>query len=269
MLAETAPDPREGILGRCSQYTDPAEAAGRDALFDSEERHDAVARVLATQGADLYARLHVERYEFAASLTKGLRVLDCACGAGYGSWIMSLHGAPSVLGVDLDRATIEYADRYYRRSPSVAFRRGDALALSDLIEDDVDCVVSFETLEHLPQPQVFLDQVQALLRRTDGMLVVSSPPPRRWSTNPYHLAEWPLRVFASEISRRFGEVELFAELAGRRKPLRELAKALGAKGREWVERPVGIRPLSQLGRLGPYITRISTYLAIAKHPTLA
>lgn len=269
MPAATRPDPREAILDRCSQYTNPAAAAARDALFNSQERQDAVARVLATGGADLYARLHVERYEFAASLTGGLRVLDCACGAGYGAWIMGFHGAAGVLGLDLDPSTIEYAQRHYGRPPTVRFLCGDALRLLDTVEEPVDCLVSFETLEHLPQPEVFLDQAQALLRATDGMLVVSSPPPRRWSTNPYHLVEWPLGVFTREIGRRFREVELFAELAGRRKPSRDLARALGAKGREWAEQPVGIRPLSRLGPLGPCLTRISTYLAIARHPTPA
>lgn len=54
----------------------------------SGERMDALLPVF----DDLRRRFHVERYEFAARLADGRDVLDCACGTGYGTWLLKTKG---------------------------------------------------------------------------------------------------------------------------------------------------------------------------------
>ena len=43
---------------------------------------------------------HINRYRFATALVGNQRVLDIACGSGYGSFILS-EKASSVIGIDI------------------------------------------------------------------------------------------------------------------------------------------------------------------------
>ena len=91
---------------------------------------------------------HVERYRFAATQLRG-RVLDAACGCGYGSRILHDSGC-DVTGIDIEPAAIDYAEKHWK---------GPKYAVVDLNtqmpHQAFDAVVSFETLEHLTSaPQV-------------------------------------------------------------------------------------------------------------------
>ena len=48
---------------------------------------------------------HVHRYAFARRYAAGRRVLDVACGEGYGSAMLA-RAAREVVGVDIDAATV-------------------------------------------------------------------------------------------------------------------------------------------------------------------
>lgn len=96
---------------------------------------------------------HVNRYVFAAEylgkkLKRGAKVLDIACGCGYGSWI--LHGAGfEVTGVDISSEAISYAERNYQGPTYLCQKAEDT-------KGKWDAVVTFETLEHLANPQAVL-----------------------------------------------------------------------------------------------------------------
>jgi hypothetical protein len=100
-------------------------------------------------------RDHVARYEFVASrLPKGSRVLDLACGIGYGSQLLAKAGH-RVVAIDASPEAIAYAEEYYSH-PNVSYH---CMAAEDLHVDEVgavDAVVSFETIEHLSEPGWFL-----------------------------------------------------------------------------------------------------------------
>ena len=89
---------------------------------------------------------HYHRYAFAGGLVRGRKVLDAACGEGYGSAMLA-RSAASVTGVDISEASIEHARRRYR-APHLEFRSADCLNLP-FDDDSFDSIVSFETLEHL------------------------------------------------------------------------------------------------------------------------
>jgi hypothetical protein len=77
-----------------------------------------------------------------------------ACGVGYGSHILASAGH-HVVAVDASAEAILYAKAHYSH-PNITFRNGTA---EDLHADEigrVDAVVSFETIEHLPDPSGFL-----------------------------------------------------------------------------------------------------------------
>jgi len=87
---------------------------------------------------------HVARYEFAANRLRGRKVLDLACGCGYGSWILKEAGN-DVVGVDISDDAIEYALRHYK-GPSYFCQSAAETS------GKFDAIVSFETLEHLEDP---------------------------------------------------------------------------------------------------------------------
>lgn len=126
---------------------------------------------------------HLQRYETAARYVRGKRVLDIACGAGYGSQMLSLAGASSVVGVDVCPQTVDYARKHYEAS-DVEFVCADAEQFDRSQQFDV--VISFETIEHLPNPNKFLDRIHNLLVPS-GDFLLSVPLGETRHLDRYHL----------------------------------------------------------------------------------
>jgi SAM-dependent methyltransferase len=77
-----------------------------------------------TANSDIERNLHIARYVFASSLDLGGRVLDCACGTGYGTEILGREGDRVVIGADISREVIERA-RELCTSPRVCYIQAD------------------------------------------------------------------------------------------------------------------------------------------------
>ena len=157
-------------------------------------------------------RQHMARYEFAAAYVKGKCLLDVACGAGYGSSILKEAGAQRVYGVDVSEEAISYARAHYA-SPDLTFIAGNAEDLR--CPEKVDVVVSFETIEHLGQPDRFFAGVVRCLS-DPGLAIISTPIRRKGSledrpANPYHLREWNQAEFTDMLGKYFREVTLFGQ----------------------------------------------------------
>ncbi|MBP6564074.1 MAG: class I SAM-dependent methyltransferase, partial [Burkholderiales bacterium] len=136
---------------------------------------------------------HVHRYAFARRYAAGRRVLDAACGEGYGSAILA-GAAREVVGVDIDPATVAHARASYASVRNLSFVEGSAAKLP-LPDASVDLVVSFETIEHLEagdQPRMLAEFARVLA--DDGTLVLSAPNRPEYSesrgyVNPFHRHE--------------------------------------------------------------------------------
>ena len=122
---------------------------------------------------------HKARYRFAATRVSG-KVLDIACGCGYGSHMM--HHNCSVVGVDIEPEAIAYADENYS-GPD--FRIGRA----DEIHGSFDWIVSLETIEHVHEPE----SVLAAFRKQGDNLIISSPNQDhyKFKAEKYHGAKYP------------------------------------------------------------------------------
>jgi SAM-dependent methyltransferase len=161
-----------------------ASAAGTSLEFTGERF------VPGTQGE--IAHEHWHRYAFARGLVAGRRVVDVACGEGYGSALLA-PDASEVIGVDIDPRAVAHAVARYQAG-NLRFAVGSATALP-LADAAVDAVVSFETIEHLPQQaQAAMIAEFARVLSPRGVLVLSSPNRPQYSDargyrNPFHLHE--------------------------------------------------------------------------------
>lgn len=144
--------------------------------------------------------LHLDRYAFAAERAVPGRLLDMACGVGYGTRLLAdrVDGADCVLGVDLSQAAIDYARQRYGAA-RVEYRVGDALAFEDA--EGFDTIVSLETIEHVDDPDALLGRLAALLR-PGGLLVTSVPTTPSVDVNPHHRHDFSERSFRRLLARR-------------------------------------------------------------------
>jgi SAM-dependent methyltransferase len=157
---------------------------------------------------------HIARYAFAAQFAARKRVLDAACGAGYGSAALA-ETARSVTGIDISADAIAWACTHYARA-NLQFTRASASALP-LPDASIDLAVSFETIEHLPDWPAFLAEIRRVLAPA-GRFVVSTPNLACYTEsrgvtgpNPFHFHEFEFEEFECELRRVFPHVSMFVE----------------------------------------------------------
>ncbi|MFT3667263.1 MAG: methyltransferase domain-containing protein [Pseudoxanthomonas sp.] len=161
---------------------------------------------------------HVARYEWASRYVRpGDRVLDAACGLGYGTYVMSKRSeAHGVLGIDGSDWARDYADVSFS-DERVKFRTGFLPdVLMDYPDASFDLIVSFETLEHVDDPVALLREYARLLT-PGGRIVVSVP--NDWSDesgkdpNPHHLHVYEWERLRHEMSGFFIVEEAWQQIA--------------------------------------------------------
>lgn len=155
---------------------------------------------------------HVHRYGWVRAFVQGKRVLDVACGEGYGSAMLA-EVADTVVGVDVSPEVIVHANQRYKRR-NLRFVHGDAAAL-DLPDRGFDIVVSFETIEHLTAQQAMLDGIKRVLS-PGGMLIISSPNKKVYTDlaghhNEFHVKELYFEELDELLRARFENVVYFGQ----------------------------------------------------------
>ncbi|THD49926.1 MAG: methyltransferase domain-containing protein [Bradyrhizobium sp.] len=148
------------------------------------------------------AAIHVARYACAREFCKGRRVLDIACGEGYGSYLLAEWGAAKVVGVDTSEVAIGEAQRLFQR-PGLEFLRADAIAFAESSGRQFDLIVCLETIEHVDSAEGFLKGLSRLAAE-DAILIVSCPNdsvfydsarPNAPKGNPFHRRRFNFEEF--------------------------------------------------------------------------
>lgn len=155
---------------------------------------------------------HWHRYAFACGLAKGRRVLDAACGEGYGSDLLA-RVADAVVGMDISDDAIHHAKSRYRRS-NLQFEHGDVTALTRA-SGEFDLIVSFETLEHVEAQQGLIEGFAHALNDA-GLLLISSPDKHTYSEvlgtrNEFHVRELYRDELLALLTPHFPHVRLYAQ----------------------------------------------------------
>jgi SAM-dependent methyltransferase len=174
-------------------------------------------------------RRHLAVYEWIAARVAGARVLDMACGEGYGSGVLS-RSAASVVGVDGNPEALEHARLKYTR-PGLSFEWGAVETYGE--PASFDAVVFLQTIEHVVDPPAVLRHFASLLA-PGGVAYVSTPnvltlapPGAEKSDNPWHLREYRAGEFDPLCRGVFPRVEMLGLFHARKLLVHERALRLG------------------------------------------
>ena len=170
---------------------------------------------------------HLVVYEWIARRVAGRKVIDMACGEGYGADVLAA-GAAEVVGVDANPEAHEHAKLRYTR-PNLRFERD----LVETFSEPCDAVVFLQTIEHVADADAVLEHFKGLLR-PGGRAYVSTPnlltlalPGAEKSDNPWHVKEYRAEEFAQLCARHFEGVEVHGVFHARKLRAHELAIQFG------------------------------------------
>lgn len=158
---------------------------------------------------------HWHRYIFAKPFCKNKKVLDIACGEGYGTaFLASL--AEHITGIDVSPEAIAHATEAYQPS-NVQFITGDAGQAFPFQDCFFDTIVCFETIEHLDQDDqhAFMKEAVRVIAK-DGVLLISTPNKKIYSDdknykNPFHLTEFYEGEFDTFLKQYFSNVSIYKQ----------------------------------------------------------
>jgi SAM-dependent methyltransferase len=176
------------------------------------DRQDALLNAGQHLHSEISRLTHVQRYEFATNLVKRDDVdlvLDLASGLGYGSQVIQQYVDCVYVGMDIDAQSVHYATKYYNQSAR-HFSVANALNLP-LKNRIFDCVISFETMEHLHSPTNFLNELRRITS-PQSHIIISVPYNEKsmtisgeWnqSKDYPHVNTYTLKSFNQVLSRTF------------------------------------------------------------------
>jgi 2-polyprenyl-3-methyl-5-hydroxy-6-metoxy-1,4-benzoquinol methylase len=154
-------------------------------------------------------RRHLAVYEWIAERVAGVRVIDMACGEGYGSAVLARR-AGDVVGVDANPEAHEHARLRYDAA-NLRFARG----MIETFDAPCDAVVFLQTIEHVQDADAVLERFKALVGAagvvfvTTPNLLTIAPAGAAKSDNPWHIREYRASEFAGLCRSHFGRVELY------------------------------------------------------------
>lgn len=196
-------------------------------------------------------RRHLAVYRWIAERCVERRVVDMACGEGYGSAVLA-ERAREVVGVDANPEAHEHARLRYTQ-PGLRFERGLVEEFDE--QAPYDAIVFLQTVEHVEDPGPLLGRFASLVARGGAAYVSTpnrltlAPPGAERSENPWHVREYTAGEFRDLLAGHFAQVELLGLFHARKLRAHELALRLG-----WdrVHKALGVtRPF--YGRFTPAI----------------
>ncbi|MBI3519557.1 MAG: class I SAM-dependent methyltransferase [Bacteroidetes bacterium] len=173
---------------------------------------------------------HLHRYQEAAKLLpkKHLKILDIACGSGFGSDFLAQLGN-TVIGGDVSESAIAECRSKFNRS-DISFEVVDGTNLP-YTDETFDVIISFETIEHTTKYQKMLNEFKRVVKK-DGVIILSTPnflinSPTGIIVNPYHTQEWTYEELYEILNNTFSNVKLLGQAYTRYRNKRQLKYRIG------------------------------------------
>ena len=133
-------------------------------------------------------------------------------------------GTQFVIGVDIDPAAIQDAKAKHG-GDRVEFVCADAISFES---EPFDTIVSFETIEHVPDPEPMIDNFTRLLK-PGGTLIASVPVTPSADVNLFHLHDFTETTFRRMFEKRgYTFLDSFLQ----RQPYHPFKTVAGKAGRE-------------------------------------
>jgi 2-polyprenyl-3-methyl-5-hydroxy-6-metoxy-1,4-benzoquinol methylase len=168
-------------------------------------------------------RRHLVVYDWIARRVTGVRVVDLACGEGYGADVLARR-ALNVIGVDGNPDAHEHARLRYR-AQNLRFVRAPV----ETFNHPCDAVSFLQTIEHVQDPGLVLENIKSMLA-PGGVAYVSTPnlltlAPKgaEKSGNPWHIREYRAQEFRELCAAHFASVEIHGLFHARKLRVHELA----------------------------------------------
>jgi ubiquinone/menaquinone biosynthesis C-methylase UbiE len=155
---------------------------------------------------------HIARYLFATKFVEEKLVLDVACGTGYGTALLA-EKAYRAVGIDISKEAIIHCKKVYKED-SVCFLNMDCTSLA-FPNEIFDSIVSFETIEHIYDPEKFVKELYRVLK-PGGQVLISTPNRDLYKVynknkvNRHHIHEFD----ASEFQKLMGSYFEIEKISG-------------------------------------------------------
>lgn len=168
---------------------------------------------------DLYYANHESRYQFALSQLKKQecrKILDAATGVGFGASLLAQNTISKIIAIDRNTEAINYAKQKFENA-GISFLIDDCETFEQSKQYyPFDAVVSFETLEHLPKPDLFVSNCFESLQ-TGGYLIISTPNKLVSSLDgklnwEFHEKEYTAKELAELLQRKgFNDITIYGQ----------------------------------------------------------
>lgn len=157
---------------------------------------------------------HIHRYEeVVKNLNGDEKILDIACGSGFGTNILSENTKAQVYGGDLSDEAINLCDSKWKRD-NLSYLQMDGTKLP--FEDNTfDVIVSFETIEHTTLYNEMLLELKRVIKPS-GTIYISTPniiinSPTGIVTNPFHTQEWNFKELKEILNAIFTSTNIYGQ----------------------------------------------------------
>ena len=158
---------------------------------------------------------HIHRYVWAQTFTHiNAKILDLACGNGFGTILLSKKTTNKVIGGDLSKEAIQYCSDRFKGNSNIRFLVIDGTN-SGLESGSIDLITSFETIEHTTKYNDMLHEFKRILN-DQGQLILSTPniiinSPDGIVKNPFHTQEFQYNELLTILNAIFNEVKIYGQ----------------------------------------------------------
>lgn len=145
----------------------------------------------------LYQRT-VKAYEIVSDQLYG-DVLEIGCGEGYGIEHLIKHSI-SLTVLDKSKVSLKAIKERY---PEVKTLHSTIPPLNGIESNSFDCIVSFQVIEHLKNPNLFIEEICRVLK-PNGIAFITTPNKiKTIARNPWHIKEFDFHELGEIVKNYF------------------------------------------------------------------